>query len=47
MNKYVCAWIDGGRDIWPIGWDCLPACVCVPICLLRRADDESFLVLPA
>lgn len=29
MNKYVCAWIDGGRDIWPIGWDCLPACVCV------------------
>lgn len=45
MNKYVCAWIDGGRHIWLRLFT--RVCVCVPICLLRRADDESVLVLPA
>lgn len=44
MNKYVCAQIEGGGYMAKI---CLPVCVFVPICLLRRADDESFLVLPA
>lgn len=51
MNKYtvyICTVYEMMEERAKIVYPYVCVCtVCVPICLLRRADDESFLVLPA